>query len=58
MSTAIPLQQRVDDYLSERRQLGFELRPLPGLLTDFATFLAERHHDGPLSIGRLPWANA
>jgi integrase len=57
MSTAIPLQQRVDDDLSERRRLGFELRPLHGLLTDFATFVAERRHDGPLSIELMvEWA--
>jgi integrase len=50
MSALIPLQQRVDDYLAERRQLGFELQSIGGLLGDFATFVSERHHDGPLSV--------
>jgi hypothetical protein len=57
MSAPIPLQQRVDDYLAERRRLGFKLHSLDGLLSDFATFVAERHHDEPLSVELMAeWA--
>jgi site-specific recombinase XerD len=57
MSAAIPLQQRVDDYLGERRRLGFELQSLGRLLSNFAAFVAERHHDGPLSVELMvEWA--
>ena len=57
MSAPIPLQQRVDDYLAERRRLGFKLHSLDGLLSDFATFVADRHHDEPLSVELMAeWA--
>ena len=57
MSTSMLLQQRVDDYLAERRRLGFKLQSLHGLLSDFATFVAERHDDGPLSVALMAeWA--
>jgi len=53
MSTPIPLQASVDDYLAERRRLGFELRSQDTLLADFAKFVAERHHDGPLTVALM-----
>lgn len=50
MSAPIRLQARVDDYLAERRRLGFELHSLDTLLSDFAKFVADRHHHEPLSV--------
>jgi site-specific recombinase XerD len=53
MSAPIPLQSRVDDYLAERRRLGFALRAHDTLLADFATFVADRQHDGPLTVALM-----
>jgi integrase len=50
MSARISLQARIDDYLAERRRLGFELRSLDTFLAGFARFVASRHHRGPLTI--------
>ncbi len=50
MSARIGLQARVDDYLAERRRLGFELHSLDTLLADFAKSVADRHHHGPLTV--------
>ncbi|MCP5444044.1 MAG: tyrosine-type recombinase/integrase [Chromatiaceae bacterium] len=50
MSAYIGLQARVDDYLSERRRFGFQLRSLDTLLADFAKYVADRHHHGPLTV--------
>ena len=50
MSSHIGLQARVDDYLAERHRLGFQLRSLDTLLADFARFVADRHHHGPLTV--------
>lgn len=50
MSARNCLQARVDDYLAERRRLGFELQSLDTLLADFAKFVAVRHHRGPLTV--------
>ena len=50
MSTHIGLQTRVDDYLAERHRLGLQLRSLDTLLADFAQFVADRHHHGPLTV--------
>ena len=57
MSTPIPLQARVGDYLAERRRLGYALHSQDTLLADFANFVADRHHDGPLSVELMvDWA--
>ena len=57
MSAHIGLQARVDDYLAGRRRLGFQLRSLDTLLTDFAKFVADRHHYGPLTVELMAdWA--
>ncbi len=57
MSTHIGLQVRVDDYLAERHRLGFQLISLDTLLTDFANFVADRHHHGPLTVELMAdWA--
>jgi integrase len=50
MSAPIPLQVRVDGYLAERRRLGFALRSHDTLLADFAKFVANQHHNGPLTV--------
>jgi len=50
MNASLSLQERVDDYLAERRRLGFALHSWDSLLADFATFVADRHHDGPLTV--------
>ena len=50
MSAHIRLQTRVDEYLAERRRLGFELRSHDTLLADFVQFVADRHHHGPLTV--------
>jgi site-specific recombinase XerD len=50
MSAPVSLQDRVENYLAERRRLGFALHSWDSLLTDFATFVADRHHDGPLTV--------
>jgi integrase len=57
MSTPVSLQERVDDYLGERRQLGFALHSRDSLLAGFVTFVADRHHNGPLSVELMvAWA--
>jgi len=57
MSTHMGLQARVDDYLAERHRLGFQLISLDTLLADFATFVADRHHHGPLTVDLMvDWA--
>ena len=50
MITRISLQTRIDDYLAERRRLGFELRSWDTFLTGFARYVASRHHRGPLTV--------
>lgn len=50
MSAPITLQARADDYLAERRRLGFALRSQDTLLADFATFVVDLHHEGPLTV--------
>ena len=57
MSTHIGLQARVDDYLAERHRLGFQMKSIDTLLTDFANFVADRHHHGPLTVELMvDWA--
>ena len=57
MSARISLQQRIDDYLAERRRLGFELRSRDTLLAGFARYVAARHHRGPLTAElMIDWA--
>ncbi len=50
MSATTDLQSRVNEYLAERRRLGFELDRMGGALASFARFVADAHHSGPLSI--------
>lgn len=57
MSARIRLQQRIDDYLAERRRLGFALRSRDTLLAGFARYVADRHHRGPLTAElMMVWA--
>jgi integrase len=57
MSAHIGLQQRVIDYLAERRRLGFTLRSRDTLLAGFARYVADRHHRGPLTAELMTeWA--
>lgn len=50
MSARISLQARIDEYLAERRRLGFHLRSRDTFLAGFARFVASRRHRGPLTI--------
>lgn len=57
MSTHIRLQARIDDYLAERRHLGFQLRSRDTLLTSFARYVSSRAHRGPLTVELMAdWA--
>ncbi len=57
MSTRICLQQRIDDYLAERRRLGFALHSRDTLLAGFARYVVNRHHRGPLTAELMvDWA--
>ncbi len=57
MSARIGLQQRIDDYLAERRRLGFDLRSRDLLLASFARYVAARRHHGPLTAEiMVDWA--
>ncbi|MHB1915592.1 MAG: tyrosine-type recombinase/integrase [Acidiferrobacteraceae bacterium] len=57
MSARVSLQQRVADYLTERRRLGFTLRSRDTLLSGFARYVAERRHRGPLTADlMIDWA--
>jgi integrase len=50
MSARVSLQVRVEDYLAERRRLGFELRSRDTFLNGFVRFAADRRHRGPLTV--------
>ena len=50
MSARVSLQARIDDYLAERRRLGFQLRSRDTFLAGFARFVAARHHRGPVTV--------
>lgn len=57
MNRHISIQQRVNDYLAERRRLGFVLRSRDSMLTGFVSFVAARHHRGPLTADLMAeWA--
>ena len=57
MSARVSLQQRIDDYLAERRLLGFELRSWDTFLAGFARHVADHKHRGPLTADlMIDWA--
>jgi hypothetical protein len=57
MSARLSLQARIDSYIAERRQLGFQLHSLDTLLAGFARYVAGQHHRGPLTVELMAnWA--
>ena len=57
MSTRTYLQAKVDDYLAERRQLGFELRSMGYALRRLADYVASSGHEGALTADLMTeWA--
>ena len=57
MSARIGLQKRIDDYVAERRRLGFQVRSRHTLLTSFANYVASQRHRGPLTLDLMVnWA--
>ncbi len=53
MSAHICLQERIDDYLTERRRLGFELRSWDTFLAGFSRYVASQNHHGPLTVALM-----
>lgn len=53
MTAHISLQTRIDDYLSERRRLGYELQSWDTFLAGFARYVASRHDRGPLTVENM-----
>jgi integrase len=57
MSMPIDLQAKVDEYLAERRRLGFELRSMAPTLKSFTSYAERMGHQGPLTIDVMAeWA--
>ena len=57
MSAHVSLQTRVDDYLAERRRLGFKLGTMGLALASFARYVASVHHRGALTVDLMAeWA--
>lgn len=57
MNAQIDLQGRVDDYLADRRRLGFELQNMARALASFASHVQRVGHRGPLTIDIMAdWA--
>jgi integrase len=57
MSARVSVQARIDDYLAERRRLGFRLRSWDTFLAGFARYVASRHHRGSLTVELMAdWA--
>lgn len=57
MSARVSLQARVEQYLAERRRLGFELDNMGHRLASFARYVASADHHGPLTVDLMAgWA--
>jgi integrase len=57
MSTRITLQARIEQYLAERRRLGFKLYTMGRALARFARYVTEVGHRGPLTVNLMAaWA--
>jgi integrase len=57
MNAHLDLQARVQEYLAERRHLGFHLRSSGNALANFARFVAGSQHSGPLTVELMAhWA--
>ena len=57
MSARVTLRARVEQYLAERRQLGFELSTMGHALARFTRYVTKVGHQGPLTIDLMAaWA--
>ena len=57
MSARVSLQARVEQYLAERRLLGFKLDNMAHRLASFARYVANAGHHGPLTVELMAdWA--
>ena len=57
MSARVTLQARVEQYLAERRRVGFELRTMAYGLARFARYVVDADHQGPLTVDLMvAWA--
>lgn len=57
MSARVSLQARVEQYLAERRLLGFKLDNMAHRLASFARYVANAGHVGPLTVDLMAdWA--
>jgi integrase len=57
MSARVSLQARVEQYLAERRKLGFALRSMEPRLFSFTRYVATADHHGALSVDLMAtWA--
>jgi integrase len=57
MSARVSLEVRVEQYLTERRLLGFELNNMGRRLASFARYVASAGHVGPLTVDLMAdWA--
>lgn len=57
MSARTDLQARVDEYLAERRRLGFELHSMGSALASFTRYVDDLGHRGPLTVELMAdWA--
>jgi integrase len=58
VSARVSLQARVEQYLAERRKLGFALRSMGHGLPSFARYVASAGHHGPLTVELMAtWAS-
>ena len=57
MSARVTLLARVEQYLAERRNLGFKLNNMGHRLASFARYVANASHEGPLTVDLMAdWA--
>jgi len=57
MSAPVSLRGRVEQYLAERRKLGFSLKSMELGLFSFTRYVASSDHHGPLSVDLMAsWA--
>ena len=57
MNTTIPLLSRAEDYLAERRRLGYALRSSGYAIKSFARYVDDVGHEGPLTAELMAtWA--
>ncbi|MHB1495944.1 MAG: tyrosine-type recombinase/integrase [Acidithiobacillus sp.] len=57
MNNTIDLQAKINDYLAERRSMGFKLVNMGAALANFARFSVNRSHQGPLTTTLMAdWA--